>query len=35
MPFSLDVIDGWDLLIGSDDPRPMSPEEIKKLLAKP
>jgi hypothetical protein len=35
MPLSLDVIDGWDLLIGSDDPRPLSPEEIQQLLQEP
>jgi hypothetical protein len=35
VPLSLDVIDGWDLLVGSDDPRPLPPEEIKRLLEEP
>ncbi|HEY7330435.1 MAG TPA: hypothetical protein VH592_22535 [Gemmataceae bacterium] len=35
MPFSLDVIDGWDLLIGSDEPRPLPPEEVQHLLQEP
>jgi hypothetical protein len=32
VPWSLDVIDGWELLIGSDDPRPLPQEEVKRLL---
>ncbi len=35
VPLSLDVIDGWDLLIGSDDPRLLPPEEIRRLLTVP
>jgi hypothetical protein len=35
VPLSLDTIDGWDFLIGSDDPRPLPPEEIKRLLSEP
>jgi hypothetical protein len=35
LPLSLDVIDGWEFLLGSDDPRPLSPEEIKHLLSEP
>jgi hypothetical protein len=35
VPLSLDTIDGWDFLIGSDDPRPLPPEKIKRLLDKP
>jgi len=32
VPMSLDAIDGWEFLIGSDDPRPLPPEEVKRLL---
>jgi len=32
VPLSLDVIDGWDFLIGSDDPHPLPAEEVKRLL---
>jgi hypothetical protein len=32
VPLSVDVIDGWEFLIGSDDPRPLPPEEVKRLL---
>jgi hypothetical protein len=35
VPLSCDVIDGWEFLIGSDDPRPLPPEEIKRLLDAP
>ncbi len=35
VPFSIDVIDGWEFLVGSDDPRPLPPEEIKQLLSEP
>jgi hypothetical protein len=33
--WSVDVINGWDLLRGSDDPRPRPPEEVKRLLEAP
>lgn len=32
MPLSLGVIDGWELLCGSNDPRPLSPEELRCIL---
>ncbi|HEY7158512.1 MAG TPA: hypothetical protein VH575_31495, partial [Gemmataceae bacterium] len=32
IPFSLGVVDGWEFLCGSDDPRPLPPEEVKRLL---
>ncbi|MGH7174540.1 MAG: hypothetical protein ACRELG_30095, partial [Gemmataceae bacterium] len=32
VPLSTDVIDGWEFLIGSDDPHPLPPEEVKRLL---
>jgi hypothetical protein len=35
LPFSLNVIDGWDFLIGSDDPHPLPPEEVQRLLEAP
>ena len=35
MPLSMRVIDGWELLCGSDDPRPMPTEEIRRLLDAP
>jgi hypothetical protein len=35
VPLSLDTIDGWAFLIGSDDPRPLPPEQIKRLLDEP
>lgn len=35
MPLSMGVIDGWELLRGSDDPHPRSPEEIRHLLDAP
>jgi hypothetical protein len=35
VPLSLDTIDSWDFLIGSDDPHPLLPEEIKRLLSEP
>jgi hypothetical protein len=35
VPLALDTIDGWDFLIGSDDPRPLPPEEIKRLFEGP
>ncbi|HZV04927.1 MAG TPA: hypothetical protein VE999_07585 [Gemmataceae bacterium] len=35
IPLSLDVIDGSDFLIGSDDPRPLPREEVKRLLEAP
>ena len=35
VPLSLGVGDGWDFLIGSDDPRPLPSEEIKRLLEAP
>jgi hypothetical protein len=35
IPLSLDTIDGWEFLVGSDDPRPQPPEEIKRLLEAP
>jgi hypothetical protein len=35
VPLSLGVADGWDFLIGSDDPRPLPPEEVKRLLEAP
>jgi hypothetical protein len=33
IPLSNGVVDGWDFLCGSDDPRPLPPEEVKRLLA--
>jgi hypothetical protein len=33
IPFSLGVVDGWEFLCGSDDPQPLPPEEVKRLLA--
>jgi hypothetical protein len=35
VPWSEDVIDGWELLIGSDDPRPLPPEVVRRLLKPP
>jgi hypothetical protein len=35
MPCSLGVIDGWEFLRGSDNPRPLPPEEVKRLLEVP
>ena len=35
MPLSMGVVDGWELLRGSDDPRPLPPEEIRCLLDAP
>jgi hypothetical protein len=35
VPLSFDVIDGWELLAGSDDPQPLPPEEIQRLLEAP
>jgi hypothetical protein len=35
IPLSLDVIDGWDFLVGSDDSRPLPPEEVERLLETP
>lgn len=35
VPLSLDVIDGWEFLIGSEEPRPLPPEEVKRLLGAP
>ncbi len=35
VPLSLDTIDGWEFLDGSDDPWPLPPEEIKYLLEAP
>jgi len=35
IPLSLDVIDGWEFLIGSDDPHPLPPEEVRRLLEAP
>jgi hypothetical protein len=35
VPLSLDVIDGWEFLVGSDDPRALPPEEVKRLLSDP
>lgn len=32
VPLSMDVIDGWEFLIGSDDPRPRPIEEVRRLL---
>ncbi len=32
VPLSWGTIDGWEFLIGSDDPMPLPPEEIKDLL---
>ncbi len=33
IPCSLDVMDGWEFLRGSDNPWPLPPEEVKRLLA--
>jgi hypothetical protein len=33
IPCSLDVIDGWEFLCGSDDPRPLPQEEVRRLLS--
>jgi hypothetical protein len=35
IPDSLDVIDGWEFLRGSDDPRPWPPDEIRRILDAP
>jgi hypothetical protein len=35
MPLSMGVIDGWELLRGSHDPRPFPPEEIRLVLDAP
>lgn len=35
LDWSINVINGWDLLIGSDDPQPRPAEEIKRLLEAP
>ncbi len=35
VPLSMDVMDGWEFLIGSDDPQPLPPEEIERLLEAP
>lgn len=35
VPLSLGVGDGWDFLIGSDDPHPLPPEQVKRLLTAP
>jgi hypothetical protein len=35
MIWSVDVIDGWELLLGSDDPQPRSTAEIRRLLEAP
>ena len=35
VPMAQEVIDCWEFLIGSDDPRPLPPEEIKRLLTEP
>jgi hypothetical protein len=35
MPLSMGVVDGWELLRGSDDPRPLPPDEIRRLLDAP
>ncbi|HTU23663.1 MAG TPA: hypothetical protein VMG10_36840 [Gemmataceae bacterium] len=35
VPLSLNVIDGWDFLVGSDDPRPRPPEEVRRFLEAP
>lgn len=35
VPLSWDVMDGWDFLVGSDDPRPLAPEEVRRLLVGP
>jgi hypothetical protein len=35
VPLSLDVIDSWEFLVGSDDPQPRSPEEVERLLTEP
>jgi hypothetical protein len=35
VPLSLDTIDGWEFLVGSDDPQSQPPEEIKRLLSAP
>jgi hypothetical protein len=35
IPLSYDVIDGWDFLVGSDDPWPLPPEEVERLLESP
>lgn len=32
---SMNVIDGWELLLGSEEPRPLPPEEVKRLLEAP
>jgi len=32
IPLSLDVINGWEFLRGSDDPLPLPPEEVKRLF---
>ena len=32
IPMSVNAIDGWEFLRGSDDPRPLPPEEVKRLL---
>jgi hypothetical protein len=35
VPLAFDEIDGWDLLVGSDDPRPLPLEKIQHLLEAP
>jgi hypothetical protein len=35
IPLAFDAIDGWELLIGSDNPRPLPPEEIQRRLEAP
>jgi hypothetical protein len=35
IPDSLGVIDGWEFLPGSDDPRPLPPDEIRRILEAP
>ena len=35
VPLAQDVIDGWEFLIGSDDPHPLPPEEVKRFLEAP
>ncbi len=32
LTWSADVINGWEFLRGSDDPRPLPPQEVKRLL---
>jgi hypothetical protein len=35
MPLAQGMIDGWELLRGSDDPRPLPPEQIRRFLDAP